>query len=71
MALARQATRESDRSIKVSVGRGGPVRLVLQRRPDDPPLRAGMSVRVEIDTGHERTLPGFVDSALAWAKGQL
>jgi hypothetical protein len=30
-----------------------------------------MSVRVEIDTGHERVLPGFIDSALAWAKGQL
>ena len=48
-----------------------PVRLVLQRRPDDPPLRAGMSVRVAIDTGHERVLPGFIDSALAWAKEQL
>ena len=48
-----------------------PVRLVLQRRPDDPPLRAGMSVRVAIDTGHERVLPGFIDSALAWAKERL
>ena len=48
-----------------------PVRLELRQRPDDPPLRAGMSVRVEIDTGHERVLPGFIASALAWAKDQL
>ena len=47
-----------------------PVRLELRQRPGDPPLRAGMSVRVEIDTGHERVLPRFVQSALAWAKGQ-
>jgi hypothetical protein len=32
-----------------------------------PPLRAGMSVTAEIDTGHQRELPGFVQTALAWA----
>ena len=47
-----------------------PVRLELERREGDPPLRAGMSVQVEIDTEVERELPGFVDSALAWVRGQ-
>ena len=28
-----------------------------------------MSVIVDIDTGYERTLPGFVNTALAWIKG--
>jgi membrane fusion protein (multidrug efflux system) len=47
-----------------------PIRLEILRRPDDPPLRAGMSVRVEIDTRHERKLPALVRSALAWATGR-
>ena len=33
-----------------------PVRVRLDRRPDDPPLRAGMSVTIDIDTGHVRHL---------------
>jgi membrane fusion protein (multidrug efflux system) len=33
-----------------------PVRIRVDRRPDDPPLRTGMSVETEIDTGHHRTL---------------
>ena len=45
-----------------------PVRLELKAGPDDPPLRAGMSAAVEIDTGHERVLPGIVASALAWVR---
>jgi membrane fusion protein (multidrug efflux system) len=44
-----------------------PVRIALHTRPGDPPLRAGMSVTAEIDTGHQRELPGFVQTALAWA----
>ncbi len=47
-----------------------PVRLEILRRPDDPPLRAGMSVRVEIDTRRKRDLPPLVRSALAWATGR-
>lgn len=47
-----------------------PVRLTLERRPDDPPLRAGMSAEVEIDTEVRRSLPSFVESALAWAAGE-
>jgi membrane fusion protein (multidrug efflux system) len=45
-----------------------PVRLELTGDAVDPPLRAGMSVIVEIDTGHERALPNIVKSALAWVK---
>ena len=47
-----------------------PVRLSLETSPGDPPLRTGMSVGVEIDTGHERELPGIVASALAWFTGE-
>ena len=31
-------------------------RIRLERQPGDPPLRAGMSVEADIDTGHERSL---------------
>jgi len=31
-----------------------PLRVLVERDPGDPPLRAGMSVVVDIDTGHER-----------------
>ncbi len=44
-----------------------PVRIAIEAGPDDPPLRAGMSVVAEIDTGHQRELPGFARSVLAWA----
>nr|WP_294551540.1 HlyD family secretion protein [uncultured Rhodopila sp.] len=33
-----------------------PVRVRVDLRPGDPPLRAGMSAEVDIDTGHVRTL---------------
>ncbi len=33
-----------------------PVRIRLDRKPGDPPLRAGMSVEADIDTGHTRSL---------------
>ena len=42
-----------------------PVRIAIFPRPDAPELRAGMSATVEIDSGHERALPGVVSSALA------
>ena len=42
-----------------------PVRIEIYADPDAPALRAGMSARVEIDSGHERALPGVVRSALA------
>lgn len=31
-----------------------PVRVHIDRKPDDPPLSAGMSVEADIDTGHTR-----------------
>jgi membrane fusion protein (multidrug efflux system) len=43
-----------------------PVRLEIASRPGQPPLRAGMSAVIEIDTGYHRALPGVVSSALAW-----
>ena len=46
-----------------------PVRLEIVRGPGDPPLRAGMSVEVEIDTKVERALPAPIGSALAWIRG--
>jgi membrane fusion protein (multidrug efflux system) len=37
-----------------------PVRVEIEPQPGAPPLRAGMSVNVEIDTGHGRTLAGLL-----------
>jgi membrane fusion protein (multidrug efflux system) len=33
-----------------------PVRVAVETRPGDPPLRAGMSADIEIDTGHVRSV---------------
>ncbi len=33
-----------------------PIRIEVRRRPGDPPLRAGMSVIADVDTGHTRSL---------------
>ncbi|MSP68535.1 MAG: HlyD family secretion protein [Alphaproteobacteria bacterium] len=46
-----------------------PVRLILKEAQGDPTLRAGMSVKVEIDTKYEPQLPGIVKRALAWVAG--
>ena len=43
-----------------------PVRVALEPEKGGPPLRAGMSVTVEIDTGHQRELPHALQTALAW-----
>jgi membrane fusion protein (multidrug efflux system) len=45
-----------------------PVRLELKNPSSGPPLRAGMSVVVEIDTGHKRHMPNLARTALNWAK---
>jgi membrane fusion protein (multidrug efflux system) len=37
-----------------------PVRVRVDTEPGKPALRAGMSVEVEIDTGHYRRLPHFL-----------
>lgn len=46
-----------------------PLRVRLDVGPNQPPLRAGMSVIVEIDTGRSRGLPLVIRSALAAVKG--
>jgi membrane fusion protein (multidrug efflux system) len=38
----------------VKVVQRNPIRIAVERKADDPPLRAGMSVVVDIDTGHVR-----------------
>ncbi len=45
-----------------------PVRLQFSTPGTGPPMRAGMSVVVEIDTGFQRELPGLARSALIWAR---
>ena len=42
-----------------------PVRLMFLDYKGDPPLRAGMSAVVSIDTEHRREVPDFVRQALA------
>lgn len=44
-----------------------PVRLKLIERPNEPPLRAGMTAYVAIDTGRQRSLAGILGSAPAAA----
>jgi len=48
-----------------------PVRLELKNPHSDPPLRAGMSVVVEIDTGHRRAMPDLARAALNWARNLI
>jgi membrane fusion protein (multidrug efflux system) len=45
-----------------------PVRVRLEPQSGAPPLRAGMSVIVDIDTGHQRSAPRWVRSAVDWAR---
>ncbi len=44
------------------------VRLKLEQSDDAPPLRAGMSAVVEIDTGHKRELHGILAIIVEWAQ---
>jgi membrane fusion protein (multidrug efflux system) len=37
-----------------------PMRVRVSNTPGKPPLRVGMSVEVNVDTGHERGLPTFI-----------
>ena len=46
-----------------------PVKFRLVGDGDRSALRIGMSVRVEIDTGHQRVLPDFTRTALGWITG--
>jgi len=40
----------------VKVNQRIPLRVAVDPTPGTPPLRAGMSTEIEIDTGHVRTL---------------
>ncbi len=42
-----------------------PVRVTFDEGQDLPPLRAGMSASVDVDTGHARGLPKFIAAPLA------
>jgi membrane fusion protein (multidrug efflux system) len=46
-----------------------PVRIAVAVHDGDPPLRAGMSTDVEIDTGRRRALPAPLRTALHWIDG--
>ncbi|MDD9876207.1 MAG: HlyD family secretion protein [Magnetovibrio sp.] len=48
-----------------------PVRLEITDTGEIPDLRAGMSVIVEIDTGHKRKVPGFLATAFSWMNERL
>jgi membrane fusion protein (multidrug efflux system) len=37
-----------------------PMRIRVNNTPGKPPLRVGMSVELNVDTGHERGLPNFI-----------
>jgi membrane fusion protein, multidrug efflux system len=43
-----------------------PVRIALKNAADAPPLRAGMSTQVDIDTGSRHRLTKLVQSVLPW-----
>lgn len=43
-----------------------PVRIAIDTRDGDPPIRAGMSTQVVIDTGYRRPVPRAVALALNW-----
>jgi len=46
-----------------------PVRLTITQPPDAPPLRAGMSVEVRIDTGHSNSLGDLMAMVRRWVGG--
>jgi membrane fusion protein, multidrug efflux system len=41
-----------------------PVRVVVEQSPGQPPLRAGMTVTVQVDTGHNRGLPKRIQALI-------
>ncbi len=48
-----------------------PVRFTLKEPSREPKLRTGMSVVVEIDAQHQRTMPSFARAAINWARGLI
>ena len=55
----------------VKVVQRHPVRLEIVDTREMPRLRAGMSVIVDIDTGHKRQLPPFFSEAFNWMNERL
>lgn len=45
-----------------------PMRVRVENAPGKPPLRVGMSVVLDVNTGHERGLPGFLTGWLGSSK---
>jgi multidrug resistance efflux pump len=58
----------ADRATRAVVQRL-PVRLRLMERPGEPPLRAGMTAYVTIDTGRTRSLASIFGNGAAVAAG--
>jgi membrane fusion protein, multidrug efflux system len=46
-----------------------PLRVRVETRADEPPLRAGMSAEIEIDTGHQRSIGRLLSSLTGSAQG--
>jgi membrane fusion protein (multidrug efflux system) len=44
-----------------------PMRVSIENMEGKPPLRVGMSVAVDVDTGHARGLPDFVTNLFGWS----
>lgn len=44
------------------------MRVKIETPPDRPQLRAGMSVTLDVDTGHARGMPDFIGSAMGMSK---
>lgn len=44
------------------------MRVKIETPPDEPQLRAGMSVTLDVDTGHARGLPSFISDAVGKSK---
>ena len=46
-----------------------PMRVRVDTSDRTPPLRAGMSVEVDVDTGHARGLPHILAALFGWKSG--
>lgn len=46
------------------------VRVKIDTPPDEPQLRSGMSVTLDVDTGHARGLPSFVTEAFGMGRSK-
>ncbi|MCC8953650.1 HlyD family secretion protein [Bradyrhizobium sp. Pear77] len=47
-----------------------PMRIRVNNAPGKPPLRVGMSVELNVDTGHERGLPNFITDLFGSSESQ-